>query len=162
MPSSSKPCSPPTSAATHKVNAGHKVNTQKIYQRKLHNRLRAVMSHTIRYAFKGEARLAHDAGVSKSALNRLINGQSSPSFALVCALSEALSKRLKRRIEPRELVSCDGSYPTRYVCALCGCNGCLPGEAYDEEGNLRSEFSHIRPGQWSTEDFPALGESEVE
>ena len=135
---------------------------QRLYSRKLHNRLRAVMSHTTRYAFKGETRLAEDAGVSKSALNRLINGQSSPSFALVCALAEALSKRLHRRIEPSELVSCDGSYPTKYVCQLCGCKGCLPGEAYDEEENLRPEYSHIKPGQWSTEDFPALGEGEVE
>jgi transcriptional regulator with XRE-family HTH domain len=142
--------------------SGRKLHDQKLHNRKLHNRLRAVMSHTIRYAFKGETRLAEDAGISKSALNRLINGQSSPSFALVCALAEALSKRLKRRIEPSELVSCDGAYPTRYVCALCGCNGCLPGEAYDDEENLRSEYSHIKPGQWSTEDFPALGESEVE
>jgi DNA-binding phage protein len=137
-------------------------NTARLYSRKLDNRLRAVMSHTIRYAFKGETRLAQDAGVSRSALNRLINGQSSPSFVLVCALAEALSKRLKRRIEPCELVSCDSTYPTRYVCVLSGCTGCLPGEAYDEEGNLRSEYSHIKPGQWSTQDFPALGESEVE
>lgn len=120
------------------------------------------MSHTTRYAFKGETRLAEDAAVSRSALNRLTNGQSSPSFALVCALAEALSKRLKRRIEPSEIVSCDGSYPTKYVCQLCGCKGCLPGEAYDEEENRRPEYAHIQPGQWSTEDFPTLGESEVE
>ncbi|HEX8237753.1 MAG TPA: helix-turn-helix transcriptional regulator [Abditibacteriaceae bacterium] len=139
-----------------------KPNNAGLHSRKPHNRLRAVMSHTTRYAFKGETRLAEDAGVSKSALNRLINGQSSPSFALVCALAAALSIHLNRRIEPCELVSCDGTYPTRYVCALCGCNGCLPGEAYDDEGILRSEYAHIKPGQWSTEDFPALGESEVE
>jgi len=157
MPSVSSPSvSPPPLLVSQQP------HSKRLYSRKLHNRLRAVMSHTTRYAFKGETRLAEDAGVSKSALNRLINGQSSPSFALVCALAEALSKRLHRRIEPSELVSCDGSYPTKYVCQLCGCKGCLPGEAYDEEENLRPEYSHIKPGQWSTEDFPALGEGEVE
>ena len=137
-------------------------NSKRLYSRKLHNRLRAVMSHSVRYAFRGESRLSEDAGVSRSAINRLSNGQSSPSFALVCALAEALSKRLHKRIEPSELVSCDGSYPTKYVCALCGCNGCLPNQAYDEDENRRPEYAHIKPGQWSTEDFPALEESEVE
>ena len=135
---------------------------QRLTNRKLHNRLRAVMSHSVLYSFKGETRLAQDAGVSKSALNRLINGQSSPSFVLVCALSAALSRQLKRRIEPSELVSCDGSYPTKHVCQMCGCKGCLPNQAYDEEENLRPEYAHLKPGQWSAEDFPALGESEVE
>ena len=135
---------------------------KRLYSRNLHNRLRAVMSHTVRYAFKGETRLAEDTGISRSSINRLINGQTSPSFALVCALAGALSKELSRRIEPSEIVSCDSSYPTRYVCQLCGCKGCLPSEAYDEEEILRPEYAHIKPGQWSTEDFPALGESEVE
>ena len=139
-----------------------KVTSGRLYSRKLHNRLRAVMSHTTRYAFKGETRLAEDAGVSKSAINRLSNGQSSPSFVLVCALAEALSLQLQRRIEPCELVSCNGSYPTKFVCVLSGCKGCLPSQAYDDEENRRAEYAHIQPGQWSTEDFPALAESEVE
>ena len=120
------------------------------------------MSHTVKFAFKGETRLAEDAGVSKSAINRLSNGQSSPSFALVCALSQSLSKELGRRIEPCEIVSCDSTYPTKYVCELCGCKGCLPNQAYDDQENRRPEYAHVKPGQWSTEDFPALGESEVE
>jgi transcriptional regulator with XRE-family HTH domain len=133
-----------------------------LHHRKVFNRLRAVMSHAARYSFKGETRLAEDAGVSKSAINRLSNGQSSPSFVLVCALARSLSQQLGRYIEPSELVSCDGSYPTRFVCQLCGCKGCLPNQAYDEEESLRPEYSYIKPGQWSTEDFPALGEGEVE
>lgn len=136
--------------------------SQRLYSRNLHNRLRAVMTHTVRYAFKGETRLAEDTGISRSSINRLINGQTSPSFALVCALSQSLSKELGRRIEPCELVSCDGSYPTQFVCELCSCKGCLPSQAYDENDNRRPEYAHIQPGQWSTEDFPALTESEVE
>ncbi len=38
-----------------------KVNTSQV-----HNRILALMAHTNRYAFKGESRLAHDAGMSKS------------------------------------------------------------------------------------------------
>lgn len=150
----SQPPSPKTTSS--------RLTSRKLYSRKLHNRLRAVMSHTTRYAFKGETRLAEDAGISKSALNRLINGQSSPSFVLVCALSEALSRQMHRRIEPCELVSCDGAYPTTFVCQLCGCKNCLPAQAYDENDNRRPEYAHIQPGQWSTEDFPVLEESEVE
>jgi len=107
------------------------------------------MAHTTRYAFKGESRLAADAGVSKSAVCRLINGQSSPSFVLVCALTKALEKQLKRALDPRELISCDGTYPTLSVCQLAGCKGCLPQAAYDEHDNLRPEFRGVQPGQWS-------------
>jgi len=107
------------------------------------------MAHTTRYAFKGESRLAADSGVSKSAVCRLINGQSSPSFALVCALTKALEQRLGKRLDPRELISFDGTYPTRSVCELAGCKGCLPKEAYDERETLRPEFRGIKPGQWS-------------
>lgn len=89
-----------------------------------HNRLRLVMAHTTRYAFKGEARLASDAGVSKSAVSRLVNGLSSPSFAVVSAIAHALEKRLGRPLDPRELVSFNGRYPTPSACALCGCRGC--------------------------------------
>jgi len=94
-----------------------------------HNRLRVVMAHTTRYAFKGEARLALDAGVSKSAVSRLVNGLSSPSFAVVSAIAHALEKRLGRSLDPRELVSFDGNYPTLSACALCSCRGCSLSEA---------------------------------
>lgn len=97
-----------------------------------HNRLRVVMAHTTRYAFKGEARLALDAGVSKSAVSRLVNGLSSPSFAVVSAIAHALEKRLGRSLDPRELVSFDGNYPTLSACALCGCRGCSLSKARSE------------------------------
>jgi len=107
------------------------------------------MAHTTRYAFKGESRLAADSGVSKSAVNRLIHGQSSPSFALVCALTKALEKHLGTTLDPREVISFDGIYPTASVCELAGCKGCLPTEAYDESNILRPEYRDVEPGQWS-------------
>jgi hypothetical protein len=124
------------------------VGTPKINQAPVSNRLLAIMAHTTRYAFKGESRLASDAGISKSALCRLVNGQSTPSFPLVIAVTRALERHLKRAIDPREIVSIDGSYPTASVCALCGCKGCLPAEAYDEENRIRLEWRDVKPGQW--------------
>lgn len=115
----------------------------------VHNRILALMLHTDRYAFKGETRLAADAGVSKSAVSRLVNGQSSPSYALACAITRALEKQLKVKLDPRELISCDGSYPTPFVCGLVGCKGCLPPQAYDEQDNLRAEFKGVKAGQWA-------------
>lgn len=107
------------------------------------------MSHTSRYAFRGESRLADDAGISRAALNRLVRGTSSPSFVHVAALTQALERALGRCLDPREVVSLDGIYPTASVCQLCGCRGCLPAEAYDEENVIRPEFKDVKPGQWS-------------
>ena len=126
-----------------------KINTSQV-----HNRILALMAHTNRYAFKGESRLAADAGVSKSAVCRLLNGQSSPSFALVSSLARALEPHLQnglkgKRLDPHELISLDGTYPTASACALAGCKGCLPVEAYDEDNVLRPQFRDMVPGQWS-------------
>lgn len=122
---------------------------QKINTTQVHNRILALMAHTTRYAFKGETRLAADAGVSKSAVCRLLNGYSSPSFALVVAITRALEKHLKRCLDPRDVISTDGTYPTTSACELAGCKGCLPTQAYDEDNLLKEEYRHIKPGQWS-------------
>ena len=134
--------------------SNHRVHQRRVHKCRIHNRILAIMAHTTRYAFKGESRLAADAGVSKSAVSRLINGQSSPSFALVCGLTRALEKQLGKHLDPRELLSFDGTYPTPSVCQLAGCKGCLPSAAYDEEGRLRPQFKDVKPGEWSLS--PAL------
>lgn len=115
----------------------------------LFNRIAALMEHTTRYAFKGASRLAADAGVSKSFISRLLHGQTSPFFVHVVRLTQALEKALERRLDPREFLSLDGTYPTASVCQLAGCKGCLPAEAFDGEGNLQPQFKGIKPGQWS-------------
>jgi hypothetical protein len=130
---------------------GSETRTPKINQAPVQNRLLAIMAHTTRYAFKGESRLAADASISKSALCRLVNGQSTPSFPLVVALTQALERHLKRAIDPREIVSINGTYPTYSVCELCGCKGCLPAEAYDEENRLKPEWKDVKPGEWATQ-----------
>lgn len=141
---------PLTVTATDRINTPRggipKINTQPVQ-----NRLRALMMHTARYAFKGESRLAKDAGVSKSAVCRLINGQSTPSFPLVAALTTALENRLPKPLDLRDVVSLDGIYPTPSVCAAAGCKGCLPDDAYHPDNTVKAEWKGVAPGQWTGE-----------
>jgi DNA-binding XRE family transcriptional regulator len=116
----------------------------------LHNRVAAVMTHTVRYAFEGQARLARDCGVSRSTILRLVSGQCRPSFTLALAITLTLEKQLGRRLDPRELFSFDGKYPTPSVCVLCHCRGCLPDEAYAEDGTLKPTFRSARSGEWES------------
>jgi len=115
----------------------------------IHNRIAAVLAHTSRYAFRGMARLSTDSGVSKSAISRIVRGHSQPSFRVASQISRALGRQLSRRVDPNELLSLDGSYPTQSVCEFMGCGGCLPEEAFEPSGELRAAFQGIEPGQWS-------------
>jgi hypothetical protein len=92
----------------------------------------------------------------------LLNGQSSPSFALVSAITRTLEPHLQgglkgKRLDPHELISFDGTYPTASACELAGCRGCLPQEAYDDEGCIRPEFKDMKPGQWAVSPVSAPG-----
>lgn len=113
------------------------------------NRIRMVLVHTSRYAFEGPAKLAADCGVSRSTICRLLSGRSQPSYRLVQAVTDALSKALGRLLDPRDLFSPDGTYPEPSGCALCGCSGCLPEEAFDHRGRIKPEYRSMRPGDWS-------------
>jgi DNA-binding XRE family transcriptional regulator len=115
----------------------------------LTNRVFIVMTHTSRYSTEGQARLAANIGVSRSTISRLLRGKTRPSYRLVQAVTTALETALKRPLDPRELFSPDGSYPTPSGCALCGCKGCTPAEAYDRRGNLKPAFRNMKPGDWS-------------
>lgn len=115
----------------------------------VYNRVRVLMVHAPRYSFQGQARLAADAGVSRSTISRLISGRINPSFRLAHAVTAALERHLKRPLDLRELLSPDGAYPTASGCTLAGCRGCMPEEAYDAEGNLEPEYRDLRPGDWS-------------
>lgn len=123
---------------------------------RFHNRIAAVLEHVPYYSFQGQVRLARDAGVSKSAVSRLLSGQTAPSFAVALAVTNALERRLGRRLDMRELLSLDGSYPTPSVCDLCGCGGCLPNRAYNPDDTLRPEYRHVPAGAWSLPASSAL------
>jgi transcriptional regulator with XRE-family HTH domain len=108
-----------------------------------------VLLHTKRYMFAGQARLAADAGVARSTISRLMAGKSNPSIRVARVVQTALERELGRPLPLAELFSPDGTYPTRSGCRLCGCTGCMPEEAYDRHGNLRTAFRSMRPGDWS-------------
>lgn len=115
---------------------------------RLHNRVRAVMIHSWRYAFEGTARLAADVGVAPSTIRRLLRGDTNPPYRMVKKITEALSHDLDIALSPGELFSLDGSYPTPSVCVLCRCEGCLPDEAYEPDGSLRAQWRGQGPGHW--------------
>ena len=133
----------------HRAIAGTKAPSPGSAARPVYNRLATVMTHTTRYSFQGQARLAFDVGCSRSTISRLVGGHTHPSFALVEAVTAALEKSLGKPLDPRELFSPDGTYPTASGCALCGCAGCFPEDAYDGRGNLKPAFRNLRPGDWS-------------
>jgi HJR/Mrr/RecB family endonuclease len=63
----------------------------------MENRIRQFMEHSTRYAFMGEMRLAKDCGVSDAAICRLLIGYSSPSFAMLVKITQALSRQAVRQ-----------------------------------------------------------------
>ncbi len=115
----------------------------------VYNRIRTLMIHAPRYSFQGQARLAADAGVSRSTISRLLSGRINPSFRLAQAVTVSLEKHLKRPLDPREVLSPDGTYPTASGCEIAGCRGCMPEEACDSHGTLKPEYRDLRPGDWS-------------
>ena len=123
--------------------------TARRLQRPLHSRVGAIMLHIPWYTFRGQVRLARDVGVSRSTVCRLLSGKSAPSYPVMAGVVAALSHRLNRPLELGEVFSPDGIFPTASVCALCGCGGCLPAQAYDKENDtLRPEYQNVRSGAW--------------
>jgi hypothetical protein len=113
------------------------------------NRLLAVMEHIPIYTIEGPTRLAADAGLCRSTVWRIIHGERQPTYRVMYAVTKAIERKLGKRIDPRDLVSFDGHYPTPSVCALVGCKGCLPTHFYNDEEELKPEYRHVRPGEWS-------------
>ena len=105
------------------------------------NRIRQFMEHSSRYAFMGEARLAKDCGVSDAAICRLLIGYSSPSFAMMSKITQVFEKEFKQSIDPRELASIDGQFPSPTVCEIVGCKGCSPQSAWNEDDTMKPEYS---------------------
>lgn len=125
----------------------------------IRNRIASVMEHVPRYGFKGAARLALDAGVSRSALSRVLREHAEPSYALLARVASAIERQIGRPLDLRELAAEDGEYPTASVCALLGCPGCLPRAAYTEEDELREEYRGVLPGQWSSAPYQGRKEA---
>ena len=75
-----------------------------------HNRLRAIIQHIDRFYFQGVTKLAHEAGVSHSAISRICSGKSGASYPVICAITAVLEGHLGKHIDPREIVSFNGEY----------------------------------------------------
>jgi len=116
---------------------------------RIRNRLPAILVHVPWYSIEGPARLAADVGVSRSTITRLINGTSSPSYRLVAAITDALSRRIDARLDMREIFTTDGTYPAPSACDLCRCGGCMPEYAFKSNGERPPEFRDMMPGDWS-------------
>lgn len=125
--------------------------------RLLFNRVNAVAIHAPWYGFRMQSRLARDAGVSESAVSRLVRGRSTPSLTVALRVTGALARRLGKPLDVFEVFSLDGNYPTRSICDLCGCPDCLPPQAYDDEENLRPEFMGVAAGEWALDAVSGAG-----
>lgn len=103
------------------------------------NRVAQIAAHIPWYGFRTQSRLARESGVSPSAISRLMRHRVQPTLRVSLAVTEALSRRLGRPLDVREvfLVSNARSlshdslsdapardYPTPCVCQLVGCRGC--------------------------------------
>ena len=113
------------------------------------NRVRVLLVHIPRLSIRGQARLAAEVGVSRSTISRLVSGRVNPSYRLARGVTDALERLMGRPLDMREVFSTDGTYLTASGCALCRCKGCLPEEAFDADGNLKTQWQGVRPGDWS-------------
>ena len=114
-----------------------------------HNRIAAIMVHTRRYAFRGTSRLAADSGLSKSTVSHVVRGKVNPLYITISRIVKALELQTQRPLDLREVVSPDGTYPTKSICHLVGCSGCLPDRAYLDDGSLVPGLEDVKPGQWT-------------
>jgi hypothetical protein len=113
------------------------------------NRIRQIVWHIPWYGFRTQARLAADAGISPSSVSRMIRGCSQPTISAALKVTAALSFRLNRTLDLREVFSPDGTYPTPNVCDLVGCLSCMPPTAYDSDDDLKPEYRDVVAGTWS-------------
>ncbi len=114
------------------------------------NRALYVLIHVPWYGFEGQRRLADDAGVAGSTISRILRGINIPRHIVQENIADAFSMRLGLPVPSREIFSPDGTYPTLSCCQLCGCSGCFPPWAWDEDTDeLLPEWENATPGLWS-------------
>jgi DNA-binding XRE family transcriptional regulator len=114
-----------------------------------HNRVAALMAHTSRYSFRGTSRLAKDSHVAKSTICHINHGRSNPLYKTVAPIIKSLEFQLARRLNVGEVFSEDGTYPTKHVCKLVGCRGCLPDKLHDSDGSIKPQWAEVQPGRWT-------------
>ena len=68
------------------------------------NRLALFIAQIQDYWFHSpQKRFAEEAGISESTLSRILHGKTRPRYEDICKIVAVLEKRLKRKIDPREV-----------------------------------------------------------
>lgn len=114
-----------------------------------HNRIAAIVSHLDDFQVRRLSRFSQDAGVSKATVSRLFRGRTCTSLFVAMRVQRLVNACLRRRLSLNELFSEDGHYPTRFVCQLVGCPGCLPETIFAGDGAIDPSWAHVRPGRWT-------------
>lgn len=120
---------------------------------KYHNRIGAIMLHTVRYSCFPTSRLAADSGLAKSTISHLIHGRVHPLYNTVVAVVNCLERETGRHLETMEVFSKDGCYPTASVCQLLGCSPCKPPIVYGAGTDKRAALAFVVAGQWTGDNF---------
>jgi hypothetical protein len=84
-------------------------------------------------------------------------GRTRPSYGLVTKVAKVLESSLGKPLDPRELVSFEGEYPTTFVCRLCGCRGCLPAQAHSDTPRVKAKWRNVPPGMWTGDNRESSG-----
>jgi DNA-binding XRE family transcriptional regulator len=143
-------------------NASRSANAANENKPKNHNRIRAIMIHLRRYWSMGASILARDVGVSKSTISHLLRGKSNPLYSTASRVVKCLESQLGFPLNPDEVFSKDGSYPTPYVCMLVGCKGCSADAFLDSAHQIRPGVKKIERGHCTGDNFELEGLSELE
>jgi transcriptional regulator with XRE-family HTH domain len=68
------------------------------------NQLPVLLAQIQDYWFHGpQKKLAKDAGVNEATLSRIMRGTTNPRYIDICKITAALEKKLRRKIDPREI-----------------------------------------------------------
>lgn len=87
--------------------------------------------------------------MAKSTICHIVHGRTNPLYKTVAPIIRSLEFQLARRLNVRDVFSEDGTYPTKMVCKLAGCKGCLPDSVHDQDGNVKPHMKEVRPGKWT-------------
>lgn len=107
------------------------------------------MLHTDRYNTRGISRLAHDVGLSKSAVSRFVRGLTNPTYGRVQRMIQVLEQQLGKELPLNEVVSETGHYATKFICELVGCPGCQPDWMFDSDNAELPQYRAARKGRWT-------------
>lgn len=132
------------------------------YNKRHHNRIGAILIHLERYWSMGASILAVDAGVSKSTISHLLRGKSHPLYSTARRVVKCLEREFGSNLDPDEVYSEDGSYPTTFVCALMGCPGCDDSRFFDRNDSVLPGLHRIERGRWTGDNFELEDISQAE